>query len=67
MDIASLRIIGFLSAPVAFDCPKYVSGFSVVKATPFGLTYAKLLNLLGDPDEINQFKTFYRRPGHDLD
>ena len=38
-------------------------GFPLLKATPFGLTYAKLLNLLGDPDEINQFKTFLQETG----
>ena len=38
-------------------------GFPLLKATPFGITYAKLLNLLGDPDEINQFKTFLQETG----
>ena len=38
-------------------------GFPLLKATPFGLTYAKLLNLLGDHDEINQFKTFLQETG----
>ena len=56
--------IGFLSAPVAFDCPKYVSGFPLF-ATPLPY-HAKLLNLLGDPMKLTSSKPFYRRPGHDL-
>ncbi|HOE69881.1 MAG TPA: hypothetical protein PLR56_08770 [Brevefilum sp.] len=38
-------------------------GLPLLKATPFGLSYANLLNLLGDPDEIYQFKTFLQETG----